>query len=238
MELPTLYLDIETIPAGPKPESHYPKKPSLEDVKTGNRKGNNAVIYAQEKLPDLVSKWHEDCKSLDQKIDDEYRKRATNSLTCEVICIAYALSDAEPEVIRGTEQEIIQGFNALLNRYGVQKASLQVVGHNIFEFDLPIIFHRSIKYGQSSLMKYMIGFNDYQGRGNIYDTMQKWNLFSYKKYTKLDDIAKFLSIKGKGDIDGSMVYDMYLAGQIDQICEYCMDDVDMVRRVHKRMITL
>lgn len=235
MDLPTLYFDLETIPAGEIPIVHYPKKPVLEDVKTGNRKGDTAILYANEKLPGLIDKWMDEKKALDEKNEEDFRKRATSSLTAKVVCLGYALGDSEPEVLTGTEQEIISGFNALLNRYGQQKVSLPIVGHNIIEFDIPIIFHRAIKFQQVSLVNYILGINHYQGRDNIFDIMREWNLMSYRKYTKLDDIATFLGIPGKGDIDGSKVWDLWKDNKFQQVYDYCMDDVILTRNIYKRL---
>jgi hypothetical protein len=40
-------------------------------------------------------------------------------------------------------------------------------------------------------------------------------------------------MEGKGDIDGSKVFDLYLAGELKKIYHYCMDDVEKVRKLHK-----
>jgi 3'-5' exonuclease len=238
MKLPTLFFDIETIPAGDMPPVELPRKPLLQDVKVGNRKGDTAEAYANQKLPELIDKWMEECELLKIKNEEDFKKRAVNSLTAQIVCLGYALDDERPEVFTGTEEEIISAYDSLLNSYGHQKISIPLVGHNIMEFDIPLIFHRAIKYKKLSLINYIIQLNDYQGRAVIYDTMQKWNLMSYRKYTKLDDIALFLGISGKGEIDGSKVWDLWKNGKRQEIFEYCKDDIELTRNVYKRMKSL
>lgn len=231
-----LFIDLETIPSGSYPEVVLSPKPTLQDVKVGNRKGDNAIIYAQEKLPDAISKWEDESEKLQLKAKEGYLKRAVHSLTCEVICLGYAFDKHPPEVITGTEQEIIQAFNALINRFGDRKYAINIVGHNIIGFDLPIIFHRSIKFSQVSLMRFLSGFKDYQGKEHIKDTMLMWAYLTYKEFTKLDDVCKYLGLRGKGDVDGSQVFDLYMQGKLEQICDYCKDDIDQVRDLYFRMV--
>jgi len=226
-----LFLDLETIPSGDYPVVKLWPKPQLSDVKVGNRKGEVAAIYREQQLPKDVEKWADECGKLRDKAEQDFRARAVYSMTCEVICLAYALDDHPPEVIKGTEIEIIQAFNALMNRFGDKKFVINLVGHNIAEFDLKLLYHRAIKYNQVSLVRYLSGFLDFQGKTRIKDTMKIWGLLSWKDYTSLDDIAKFLGIDGKGDIDGSKVYDLFTEGKLDEICDYCKDDVDLTRKV-------
>lgn len=226
-----LFLDLETIPTGDYPVVRLRPKPTLADVKVGNRKGEVAANYREQQLPTDIKKWADECDKLRDKADEEFRLRAVNSMTCEVICLAYAFDDNPPQVIRGTEIEIIQAFNALMNRFGDKKFVINMVGHNIAEFDLKLLYHRAIKYSQVSLIRYLSGFLDFQGKTRIMDTMKIWSHLSWKDYSKLDDIAKYLGLAGKGDIDGSKVYDLFIEGKLDEICDYCKDDVELVRSV-------
>lgn len=226
-----LFLDLETIPAGEYPVVKLRPKPTLADVKVGNRKGEVAAIYREEQLPKEITKWADECDKLQLKADDEFRQRAVKSLTCEVICLAYAFDDHPPEILKGTEIEIIQGFNALMNRFGDKKYAINLVGHNIAEFDLKLIYHRAIKYSQVALVRFLGGLMDFQGKERIKDTMKIWSHLSWKDYSSLDEIAKFLGLDGKGDIDGSKVYDLFVEGKLGEICDYCKDDVELVRKV-------
>lgn len=231
-----LFLDIETIPSGDPPVVQLTPRPELEDVKVGNRKGETAEIYRKATLPSYIDKWQEDCEKQIAKANEEFLKRGVHSLTSEIVCIGYAFDNNPPEIISGDEKEIIQNFNALLNRFGDKKYAVQLVGHNIIEFDLKLIYHRSIKYSQISLMRFLSGFSDYQGKTKLMDTMKMWSLLSYREYTKLDDIARYLQVGSKKDVDGSMVYKLFSEGKIQEIYDYCKDDVDLVRKVFFAMV--
>ena len=37
-------------------------------------------------------------------------------------------------------------------------------------------------------------------------------------------------------MDGSKVWDAVKNGEIDKVAEYCRDDVDKLRQIHKRMM--
>jgi 3'-5' exonuclease len=224
-----LFLDLETIPAGEKEPIDYPPIPNINDVKTGNRKGDTAILYAQEKLPDLIEAHKNKCAELDLKNDEKYRKRAVHSLECEIICMGYAFDDDTPKVIFGTDYEIVKGLDSLLSQFGDQRHAITFVGHNIKEFDLKLFYHRAIKYKLRDLLFHL----QMLSKENVFDTMDEWAFFSYREFTSMDDILTFLGMEGKGDIDGSKVFDLYLAGEFKKIYHYCMDDVKKVRKLHK-----
>lgn len=234
MEIPQLlFLDLETIPSGEKEKVEYPPSPTLSDVKVGNRKGDNAILYAQEKFPELQKSYEIKCTELDAKADEQYRKRAIHSLECEIICLGYAFDDQDPDIIIGTDKEIIFSLEGLLSQFADRRHSITWIGHNIKEFDLKLIYHRAIKYQVRDLIYHLRMLS----KLNIYDTMEKWAFFSYRDLTSLDDILNYLGMEGKGDIDGSKVYDLYLAGEFSKIYNYCMDDVVKSRSLYKAFIS-
>ena len=69
---------------------------------------------------------------------------------------------------------------------------------------------------------------------NIFDIMEIWSPFEFNKMIKQDNLCKFFNIEGKpDDIDGSMIYDVWHAGEYDRIMEYNADDVEKVRKLYK-----
>jgi len=68
----------------------------------------------------------------------------------------------------------------------------------------------------------------------VRDTMFLWA--GARGTIGLDELCTILGLDGKGDVDGSMVYDMWLAGEHDAIGRYCNDDVEKVRAVNKRFV--
>ena len=68
----------------------------------------------------------------------------------------------------------------------------------------------------------------------IYDVMWEWEQWS--KRISLDSLSRALGIESpKGELDGSKVYDYYLAGRVDEIYDYCLRDVRATRAIYKRM---
>lgn len=129
-------------------------------------------------------------------------------------------------VLRGDEKEMLIKF------WELSKDVWRFVGHNLWGFDLPFIYKRSIIH---AVRPRELSFARYRNVP-IYDTMQEWELWNFGKGQKLDTLARVLGFKSpKDEMDGSMVWDYYKSGRIDDICRYCMKDVEVTRQVYKRM---
>ena len=124
-----------------------------------------------------------------------------------------------------TEHTILADFAADINSRKITK----IVGHNVFDFDLDFIKKRAIIKGVKIELPFLASKYD----SIFFDTMTKW---STQKRISMDKLARVLGIDGKGDVDGSMVWDMYQRGEDKAIADYCADDVRMVREIYKRMI--
>lgn len=133
----------------------------------------------------------------------------------------------QKEVFSGTEKEI-------LTKFWRSAADVdQFIGHNIWNFDFPFIYKRSIINGIKPRMN--ISFARYKNLP-IYDTQQEWELWGYQKAQKLDTLAKVLNLPtSKDEMDGSMVWKYFQEGKIKEICKYCMKDVELTRQVYYRM---
>lgn len=133
----------------------------------------------------------------------------------------------QKEVFNGTEKEILTKFWQAAT--GVHR----FIGHNIWEFDLPFIYKRSIINGVKPRSD--INFARYRNIP-IYDTQQEWELWGFRKAQKLDTLAKVLGLpSSKDDMDGSMVWQYYKDGKMEDICTYCMKDVELTRLVYYKM---
>ena len=152
-------------------------------------------------------------------------------MEASILCIGYAFDDSKPEVLTGDEKHIMTSFEGLFDQFGDKRHNIGFVGHNIKEFDLKFIYHRAIRYRLTGLMRQL----KFMRREMVYDTMEQWGFASYKDFTSQDSLLKYLGLGGKGDIDGGMVYDMYLAGEMFMIYDYCKKDVEDVRRIFKAM---
>lgn len=133
----------------------------------------------------------------------------------------------QKEVFSGTEKEILAKF------WKAAADVQQFIGHNIWNFDLPFIYKRSIINGVKPRLD--ISFARYRNIP-IYDTQQEWELWGYQKAQKLDTLARVLGLPtSKNEMDGSMVWKYYKEGKIEDICKYCMKDVELTRQIYYKM---
>lgn len=147
-----------------------------------------------------------------------------------ICCIGIIKEDEkgiiQKEVFSGDEKEILTNF------WNAASGVHRYVGHNIWAFDLPFIYKRSII---NSIKPIPLNFARYRNIP-IYDTMMEWELWNIKKAQKLDTLAKVLGFPtSKDEMDGSMVADYFKQGKIEEIKKYCMKDVELTRKVYYKM---
>jgi hypothetical protein len=209
-----LYFDIETLPGS--------ERPSLEEVE--------AKAPKNMKKPETIRAWAEENQ------EAEWRKQALDSMAGQVLAIGFALNDAETSVlIQGRDG--IESERDLLARFQDILIDLNMLpdfcGHNIKTFDLPWIWRKAVQHRLNPLCN-MIPRARYDPR--IKDTMELWAA-DFKDHVSLDAIAHFLGLQGKVEgMDGSQVLDLYEAGELDRIAEYCAGDVRTVRSVYLALI--
>lgn len=144
-----------------------------------------------------------------------------------IICIGYAIDDEELHCLVGEEKEILRKF------WDIAKDATLFVGHNIMEFDFRFIYKRSVILGVRPSRD--LSFARYRSEP-IFDTMKEWEKWGSSGVSlhRLSLALDLTSPKEEG-IDGSKVYDYYLAGKVDDIAKYCMRDVGATREIYKRM---
>ena len=213
-----IYIDIETIPG--------PVMPSIEELME--------KAPASYKKPESIRAWAAENQM------EQYRKQALDSMQGEILAVGFAHNDDEPTCLIRTSQDINEKtLLALVEERLVQivrtyKGVTPVwVGHNVKCFDLPWMWRKCLKYGLYDLARAIP-----KGRytKDIEDTMEMWAI-DYKDHVSLSKIAGFFGLDGKTDgLDGSKIYDAYIAGEHDRISEYCKGDVALTREIH-RMIS-
>jgi hypothetical protein len=205
-----LYLDIETLPGDPPDPGQIEPPKNYKDPEK---------IHAYQR----------------EKAEEAHRAQAVDSMRGRLLCIGWALgSECSRAAIVGkdgisTERELLQVFQAsLLERPG-DLESIIWVGHNIRTFDLPWLWRKALQYRLYPLAG-IIPRQRYDKR--VQDTMEMWAA-DFRDRVSLDAIAAFLGLQGKPEgIDGSKVYDYWLAGDLDSIKEYCRQDIELVYTVH------
>lgn len=212
-----LYLDIETIPATDETlvEVSHPKTMSK---------------------PETIAKWEQEEKP--QAIKDALSKTSFDGLYGSICVICWAFDDGEIQSVSGDEKTALNEFYAAVSESASQSLydrdidrAVTVVGHNVAGFDLPFLRHRSIIHGIkpcSPILKAMLAK---PWGSEIADTMLMWNPVNR---VGLDKLCKAMGIPGKGDFDGSMVAETWPRDP-EKVIQYCKDDVERVRQLHKRL---
>ena len=212
-----LFIDIETIPAG--------ERPLPEEVSVPGTYKDPVKITEYQKA----------------NIETEFRKRSLITYKSEIIVISFAFdndpvttlyefSDPEGHL---TEQDIVRNlYYYILGNEDLRKdmQASKIIGHNVM-FDIKTIVQRCFKYGFH--VPELAVLHQYHNR--VADTMKMFTLGDRQDYVSLDVVSKFLGIEQTKSMKGSEIYDEYLAGNITKIAEYCAGDVELTRKVYRKL---
>ncbi len=139
------------------------------------------------------------------------------------------------EEINDNEQKLMQAFNDWISKEIADKSRTDYIvwiGHNIIEFDLPILRLRAIKYDLPKLVNVLPATPD---REQIRDTIQMFSGTKWKELISLENACKFFDIPVKTELSGDKVYDAYLAGEQEKIKKYCREDVEATKQLYERL---
>jgi DNA polymerase elongation subunit (family B) len=214
-----IFIDIETIPTGERPQLSELKPP------------------AQMTKAETIQKWMEDTEAREADLDKIYRKRALDYMQGQVLCIAYAIedgpvagiiNDSEEALFKQLEADLME--NKTIESMFRQGSPVVWISYNGRAFDYPYLSLRAAKYGCKFLSMALRPFNE---REHLLDVMKMITHTDAKGMTSLDSACQFFYVPTpKDQMDGSMVYDEYLAGNGNKILEYCMADVVATRKIY------
>ena len=212
----TLYIDIETIP--------------------GAESGKDSVkvkVPANYKKQSTIDDYIADHK------EEAYRKQSFDGGYGQVCAISAAVDDGEAFDIwlgncRDAETAILNAAFAAIGHLLDGHSNPYVCGHFVSGFDLRFLMHRCVVLGVKMPHWLQTTCNAAAWSDKIRDTMTLWA--GARGSISLDELCTILGIEGKGDIDGSMVYGMWLAGEHEKIGEYCSQDVEKVRAVNRKFL--
>jgi len=147
-----------------------------------------------------------------------------------IACISYAINDQPVKTLCDSEKKMLQEFWQIAGDIDL------FIGFNIMDFDLRFIYQRSIILSVRPTKQ--LSFARYKS-APIYDIMYEWAKWNTNPNTKisLDALAKALGLptsKG-GEVEGKNVAQAYEEGKIKEICKYCKQDVDLTRKIYKRV---
>lgn len=210
-----LYIDIETLPCADPAEVPTPKAPS------------------NYKDPEKIAAYIEEARA------SAWRETSLDPLLGRVFCIGTAVDDNPVETLYdadGTQEERLIGELAATVAYATENGrySLLWIGHNISGFDLRWLWFRAVKYGHRELAR-LLPYQRWQ-QGQIADTLRIAQGSDWSgKGLGLSRLAEFFGMAGKAEgLDGSKVYDAWLAGEHDRIRAYCAADVELARSLYDR----
>jgi len=127
------------------------------------------------------------------------------------------------------EKEMIQRFFE-----GIERYTPRLVTWNGRGFDLPVLHYRALLHGVQAPRYWETGNEDQSFRWNNYlnrfherhtDLMDVLAGYEMRAVAPLDQIASILGFPGKMGMSGGLVWDQYLAGNVEAIRNYCETDV-------------
>src|SRR5215207_6226743 len=151
----------------------------------------------------------------------------------EVVCRGVLGRERETLRFHLDEARTLRGF---WNQFrGFDERRDLVVGHNIYDFDLPFLYKRSFIHRVRPSVR--LSFARYRSRP-IFDTLKEWELWAWRPGIKLEELAEVLQLgmtKTEG-MDGSCIYDRFREGRHREIADYCLRDVELTRDIYYRLI--
>lgn len=246
-----VFIDIETIP-GQKDDlkaeiaAQFPEVPPYEEPKCPRniKKPETIKEWQENTLPGLretaILKHQEAVDQRQAAIEEAWRKTGLYGDQGEIVCVSWAIEDAEPSVVfRSLGESEIDLLTMFYKSIYTQlnKRHPNWIGHNI-TFDLRFLFHRSVILGIRPYVNLHLDAKPWSEQ--VQDTMIMWA--GMRDKISLDRICKALGIQCKGAdlpdgeyIDGSMVWDFVKRGEIAKVAAYCKADVVRCREAYKRM---
>lgn len=236
-----VYLDIETIPTdredviseltryvqeNVKPPSGYTKPDFARELGlTGNDAKFTTVAEMQNMWVEMFGK-----DRASEQVSEAIHKTGLDAAFGRVAVICYAVGDGAVMSLDSqycNEADLLRDFFATMRNLSSNQ-QIKFVAHNA-AFDLPYLFRRAVVNRVNPSMRV-----NWMGRHekDYFCTMEAWAGFKGK--ISADKLAKALGLKGKTEgMHGSQVWPEIKAGNWQKVIDYCADDVDLCRRIHK-----
>lgn len=159
------------------------------------------------------------------KIIQEYQSKLT----------AYIKDKKQIETMRHEANTRDKYYTMLLQKLKFHQKDIyhpiRYITFNGKSFDVPVLRLHAMKHG---LRMPKISVNRYDNSEHL-DVFLKLNEGRRQPSGSMDAVASFLGIEGKGDVDGSMILDMWNSGRHDEIREYCILDCEITYEIAKRL---
>jgi len=214
-----LFVDLETIPT----QSDAAKERIAATVK------HPGTITKAES----IKAWEEEKKP--QAIRDAIDKTSFSGAYGSICCIGFAFDDAPAQSLSwplnsSSEKDMLEKFVEVAGALCGNRAPV-IVGHNVAAFDIRFMWQRAMVLGVK--MPSFFPRDPKPWASDVFDTMTAWA--GARDTISMDNLCFALGIEGKGDIDGSMIAQMFADGKHEAIAAYCRSDIEKTRLVYKKM---
>lgn len=222
------FIDLETLPGG-----------TLETFTSDKTHPKN---FKDQKK---IDEWY---KEQEENKEEDYKKWSVDTNNARILTLGLAIDERDPYIFYNQQEDEIKLleelqeyiFDNIKTEISSQKTlyhDFSFVGHNIKNFDLKIILVKCFKHPERLKRLGQLVYSARQRYSNVaYDTMEIWTGGTgMQNLISMDTICRALNIEGKGDFDGSMVYDTWKNGEIEKIIAYQRDDVICVRKIFNQI---
>lgn len=196
----------------------------------------NVKAPAQYKKPESIAEWIKE--NGEAEAEAAWRKTSFDGAYGHICVIGMAVDEGAPAAIydddwHANEANVLRHAFTWIDAICKDRPTERpvFVGHNLVEFDLRFLFQRAVVLGVKP-SRY-IPFTAKPWEDSVFDTMTRW--CGLKDRIKLDKLAKVFGLDGKGDMDGSQVWQYVRDGRIAEVAEYCKNDVALTRAIYQRM---
>jgi len=219
MKTSNVFLDIETIPEQPEQEAKALIAQTIKEP-------------AQMSKPETIAEWHSGAGKYagvkEKAIDDEYRKTSFDAAKGQICSIAWAKGDGEIKgICSDNDAELLTAF---FDDVAKDIIAPYFIGHYVGGFDLKFLWRRAVILGIKP--PFNLPFKGRHG-SDYFCTMTEW--CGFKDTISMDNLAKALRIESKKDMDGSMVWDNWKAGNKEGVLAYNKEDVRIVLDIYNRL---
>lgn len=222
-----LFLDVETVSGVP---NYFDLSDRMQNL--WNKKALNLSKQDELSQEDSI-KWYE-------------KKSAIYAEFNKIVCISvgYLSHDKDDLILKvksfasDDEKEVLLDFKKLLDKHFNNVDKDFLCGHNIKEFDCPVICRRMLVHGIKHPDLLKLSRKKPWQLGYLLDTLDMWKFGDYKSYISLNLLAAIFDIPSpKEDMDGTMVSKVYWEeNDLDRIQVYCQDDVVTTVSVFLKLI--
>jgi len=161
----------------------------------------------------------------------------------KIVCVSVGFVDPKGEVkkqsfFNSDEQQLLTDVNNLFKR--VDKLGFILCGHNIKNFDIPVLAKRMMVNGimPSSILP---TYDTKPWEIKAIDTKEIWQYGQFGAISSLELMCISLGVESSKNMEvtGNKVHDSFwFENKYDEIQEYCEKDVEVLIKVVKKIMSL